>query len=135
MRKLLLLAAFMLACGGDDNTAPGDGGGDGNGNGNAFTVSILNNQFNPSSVSVPVGSTVTWQWNSGGVAHNVTFEDGPSSGTKGSGTYPRTFTATGDYAYICTIHSGMAGTVSVTATATGGTGGGGSGGGGGGTYP
>src|SRR3712207_8504307 len=62
-----------------------------------------------------VGSTVTWQWNSGGVAHNVTFEDeAPGSDNRTSGSFPRTFSATGDYAYICTIHvaQGMVGTVS-----------------------
>jgi plastocyanin len=135
----LLVTGATLACGGDDSTDPGDG----TGNGNDVTVSVVNNDFNPSTVSVPVGSTVTWQWNSSGVTHNVTFEDqAPGSGNLATGTFPRTFTATGDYAYICTIHvaEGMAGTVSVTASATGGTGGGGTGGGGtddggGGGYP
>ncbi len=127
------LASLTLACGDDDTTDPGDGDGGGD-----FTVSVVNNDFNPSTLSVPVNSTVTWQWNSGGVAHNVTFEDGPASANLTTGTFPRTFSATGDYAYVCTIHvaEGMAGTVSVTATSTGGTGNGGTGdGGGGGAYP
>jgi plastocyanin len=129
----LLGVTGTLACGGDDNpTDPGDGA-------DQFTVSVVNNAFNPGSISVPVNSTVTWQWNSGGVAHNVTFEDGTgNSSSMTSGTHQRTFGQTGDYAYVCTIHPGMAGAVSVTTTATGGTGGGGTGtggGGGGGGYP
>lgn len=135
MRKLLLLATLTLACGDDDEpTDPGDGAGD-------FTVTVVNNDFTPSTLSVPVGSTVNWQWASSGVTHNVTFEDGPASGNLATGTFPRTFSATGDYAYVCTIHvaEGMAGTVSVTSSATGGTGtggtGGGGAGGGGGGYP
>ena len=34
------------------------------------------------------------------MAHNVTFEDGPASGNLATGTFPRTFSATGDYAYV-----------------------------------
>jgi plastocyanin len=40
----------------------------------------------PALFTVPVGSTVTWQWNSGGVAHNVTFQNGPASQNLSSGT-------------------------------------------------
>ncbi|HZA98186.1 MAG TPA: plastocyanin/azurin family copper-binding protein [Gemmatimonadales bacterium] len=129
MRKFLLLACLTLACGGDDEpTDPGDGNGD-------FSVTVANNVFTPSTLSVPVGSTVTWQWASSNVIHNVTFEDGPASANLGTGMFSRTFAATGDYAYVCTIHAaqGMAGTVSVTASTTGGGGTGGGGGGGG--YP
>ena len=127
----LLSAAATLACGGDDNDPldPGDGA--------DFTVSVINNDFTPSNLSVPAGGTVVWQWNSSGVTHNVTFEDqAPGSGNQSSGTFSRNFAATGDYAYICTIHvaEGMAGVVSVTAATTGGTGDGGTGGGGG-SYP
>ena len=124
----LLGVAATLACGGDDTTGP---------NGGNFTVSVVNNDFNPSTLSVPAGSTITWQWNSSGVTHNVTFEDqAPGSGDRSSGSFNRLFSATGDYNYICTLHvaEGMAGTVSVTAATTGGTGGTG-GGGGGGSYP
>jgi plastocyanin len=126
----LLSAAGTLACGGDDSTDPGDG------NGADFTVSVVNNDFTPSNLSVTPGSNVIWQWNSSGVTHNVTFEDqAPGSGDRSSGTFSRTFASTGDYAYVCTIHvaEGMAGVVSVTATTTGGTGNGGTGGGG--SYP
>ena len=136
MRLLAALsAAATLACGGDDTTNPGDGGGNGS------TVSVVNNSFSPASIDVTAGSPVTWQWNSGGVTHNVTFEDAaPGSGDRSSGSFSRTFTATGDYVYFCSIHvtQGMTGVVSVTAAATGGTGNGGTGGtggGGGGSYP
>jgi plastocyanin len=129
---MLLGCAAAFGCGGDDGPSqPSDGG-------STATVSVINNQFNPSSVSIPVNGTVTWQWNSGGVAHNVTFQDG-NSGDRTSGSYARPFSAAGNYSYVCTIHAaqGMTGTVTVTGTAGGGggTGGGGSGGGGGGAYP
>ena len=126
--RILAVAAALACSGGDDGPSqPGDGATD-------FTVSVVNNQFSPSSLSVPVSSTVTWQWNAGGVEHNVTFQDGPASGNLTSGSFPRTFSAAGTYSYVCTLHAaqGMTGTVTVTATAGGG---GGSGGGGGGAYP
>jgi plastocyanin len=124
-------AAVALGCSGDggaNQPTPG---------GNTETVSVVNNRFDPSALSVPPNSTVTWQWNSGGVTHNVTFQDGPASGDQSSGSFARTFQTPGTYPYLCTIHGaqGMTGTVTVTAgTSTGGSGGGG-GGGGGGDYP
>jgi plastocyanin len=129
---IAVAAAVAVGCSGYDNPSqPSSNPG--------FTVAVVNNQFNPATIDVPVGSTVTWQWNSGGVTHNVTFQDGPTSGDKSSGSFPRTFQAAGNFSYICTIHQaeGMTGVVNVTAASGGtGSGGGGSGGGGGGgAYP
>jgi plastocyanin len=119
-----------LACSGDEGPSqPGDN------ENTSFTVNVANNQFDPAGISVPVNSTVTWQWNSGGVEHNVTFQAGPNSATMASGTFARLFSAQGTFSYLCTIHAaqGMTGTVTVTGGNSGGTGGGGNGGGGG--YP
>jgi plastocyanin len=134
-RRLLPIgaAAALLACSGDSSPSdPADNGNTGP------TVTVRNNLFDPSPIEVPVNGTVTWVWNSGGVEHNVTFETGPSSGNRSSGSFPRAFAAAGSFAYVCTIHAaeGMSGVVNVTAP-TGGTGGSGGGdtGGGGGGYP
>lgn len=121
-----LTALAALGCGSDggstDNNPPPAGG-----------VSVANNSFTPSALSTTVGSTVTWTWNSGGVQHNVTFDDGQNSPTQGTGTFERTFTVAGSYPYHCTIHGvSMSGTVTVSASQ--GSGGGGGGGGGGGPY-
>ena len=81
-------------------------------------VSLKNTAFNPSSVVVQTGGTVTWTWNDG-IDHNVTFTSGPTprpadSGTMATGTYsPPPFTTPGTYGYHCTIHGGMDGTVTV----------------------
>jgi plastocyanin len=113
MRKVywLAVAAFLAGCGSDNPSQPNPGG---------STVTITNNQFTPSTISVAAGTTITWQWNSGGVDHNVTFADGPTSGTKSSGSYTRTFATPGTYPYVCTIHQGqgMTGSVTVTAAST-----------------
>jgi plastocyanin len=129
LKIVLALGAAALACSGDDGPSqPSDGNG-------AVTVNVVNNSFNPDAVNVPVNGTVTWQWNSSGVVHNVTFQDGaPGSGNRSSGSFPRTFTAAGTYPYICNIHpTEMTGTVTVAAGTSGGNDGGGDGGGDG--YP
>jgi len=122
---LSLCAAALLGCSGDSQPVdPGAG---------ALTVAVRNNLFDPATLQVPLNSTVTWQWNSGGVEHNVTFDTGPSSGNRGSGAFERTFPAAGTFAYFCSIHGAqvMSGVVNVAAA----TSAGGSGGGGGGGYP
>jgi plastocyanin len=133
LRFILAAAAVAaLGCGGDNNPS-GPTGGTG---GATVTVGSGGFNFNPSAVTIAANSTVTWNWNSGGVVHNVTFTDGTTSGNKSSGSYQRTFPTTGSFSYMCTIHGSiMSGTVTVT-SASGNTGGsGGGGGGGGGAYP
>lgn len=108
VRGLVLLAAFVGAC--------GDGNVDGPGGGAVATneVRVANNFFDPASRTVAAGTTLTWRWSAGSVMHNVTFSDGPASSTQSSGTYQRTFDATGSFAYLCTIHGAvMSGTVTV----------------------
>ena len=80
----------------------------------ANTINISDNYFNPTSKTVAVGTTVTWNWTTP-TTHNVTFADGPASGNKSSGTYTRTFNTAGTYTYVCTIHQavGMTGTITV----------------------
>ncbi len=137
VRGSILLAALVAAtaCSGDN----GDGG---SGPPPEGDILVENNDFDPTSLEVAQGASVVWAWSSGGVTHNVTFDDGQQSGNRADGTYTRTFAAAGTYPYHCTIHgsatSGMRGSVTVTAPAPGdgGNGGGGGGGnGGGGGYP
>ena len=47
------------------------------------------------------------------VSHGITFADGTKSATQTTGTYARTFATAGTYAYECTVHSGMTGSVTV----------------------
>jgi amicyanin len=81
------------------------------------SVSIKNFAFRPASITVKVRSTVTWT-NGDQAPHNVTSQrsGGPlRSPTLNKGnTYKYTFTKTGRYAYLCTIHPFMTGTVVVT---------------------
>jgi plastocyanin len=85
--------------------------------GSTKTVSVKNNAFSPTSVSIKKGGKVTWKWTQGGVPHNVT----PASGAAGSATsskkgftFTKTFSKAGTFKYVCTIHSSMKMTVKVS---------------------
>lgn len=74
--------------------------------------------FSPAVIAVPVGSTVTWHFlevdgEGQPVPHNVVFDD-RASPVLATGRWSRTFTATGDYSYVCSLHPGMNGRVIVT---------------------
>ena len=80
------------------------------------TVTTPNLSFSPSSVTIPVGGSVTWQIS--GSTHNVTFSGAAPSGGSIGDTGPgnsvsRTFSSPGTYGYQCTRHSGMSGSVTV----------------------
>jgi amicyanin len=82
--------------------------------GNAVTID--NFKFDPATLTVPVGSTVTWT-NKDEEPHTIAAKDGSfhSSSLDTKGTYSFTFTKPGSYDYICSIHPFMTGTVVVTA--------------------
>jgi amicyanin len=76
------------------------------------TVSIQGYAFQPQSVTIQKGGTVTWT-NQDSVVHDVKFSDGDSPDLKKGGTYSKTFDKAGTYDYICNIHPTMKGTVIV----------------------
>jgi plastocyanin len=83
--------------------------------GGEFQVVIDSFAFTPAELTVPVGATVTWV-NHQGARHDVVAADGTfTSPLFGEGeTFSFTFTAPGEYPYVCSIHSGMDGTIIVT---------------------
>lgn len=81
------------------------------------TVTTPGSSFSPATVTIAVGGTVTWQF-TGSSRHNVTFSGtAPPGGnipdTDVGGSAQRQFPTAGTYAYSCTRHSGMNGTVVV----------------------
>jgi plastocyanin len=75
------------------------------------------NSWSPAAVSVKVGDTVTWHFNTL-AAHNVkstTANWSIDTPFKSSGGAPETyaFTAEGTYGFVCELHSEMTGTVTV----------------------
>lgn len=110
------LAAFT-ACSDDEPTGPGNGNGGGGGTRVATTsVNVRGNlTFDPADIVVSAGATVTWTWTDP-VNHNVTFSNSSitSSANQTTGTFSSVMpTAPGTYAYTCTIHPGMDGSVQV----------------------
>ena len=82
--------------------------------GGAF-VNIVDYAFEPATITVPVGTTVTWT-NIGDRRHTVTAADGVSfdSGNLRPGeTFQHRFAALGTFDYYCAIHPAMTGTVTV----------------------
>lgn len=122
----LALTLPLAACGGDD-----DGGGGGASTteqtdtaaqqpkpaGESVTVNMKDIQFVPKNVTVKAGTTVKWT-NSDQVPHTVTKTGGPgaefdSGNVEGGGEFEQTFQDKGKIDYVCTIHAGQEGTITV----------------------
>ena len=75
-------------------------------------VTLANNLFSPSAVTVNAGSTVTWV-NSDTVTHTVTADDQSfvSGLVKKTTSWSHTFATPGTFTYFCEIHPEMTGTV------------------------
>jgi plastocyanin len=134
----LLLACVALAlvaagCGDDDDDDGGgggggaatteqpaggggeDGGGGGGGGGGGAEVSEEDITFTPAEVTVSAGDTVTWT-NNDSVDHDVTadsFSSGDPGGMAPGDTFEHTFEEAGTFDYVCTVHPGMEGSVTV----------------------
>ena len=78
------------------------------------TVKIDNFVFGPQTVTVPVGSTVTWT-NKDDIPHTAVSTDGvfKSKVMDTEENFSYTFTKAGTYSYYCSIHPKMTGKVVV----------------------
>lgn len=133
MNKWLALTGSCLAlafagCGGDDkkessggsSPPPAETESSGGSSGGGVKVSMKAIQFNPKSVTVSKGGTVTWT-NDESVGHDVTKTGGPGadfkSGEPGAmqagDTFKQKFATAGKVDYVCTVHPSMTGSVTV----------------------
>ncbi len=75
------------------------------------TVQLMNSQFQPSTLTVAAGTTVTFEWNDGATQHTL-FPEAPATipsdptPAVAPHTYSVTFTSPGTYRYYCSIHGG-----------------------------
>lgn len=119
---ILTLVLASVACG----SSPTSGGPPPPG-GSVTTIPIGDNSYGSANLSVVAGTPVRWE-NGGLTAHTATSSTGlwdsgtlTASYTSGGytytgGSYQRTFTTPGTYAYYCAYHGaqGMQGTITVT---------------------
>jgi plastocyanin len=123
---LALGGALVTGCGSDNDDSGSAGSTSaapaatataaGDAKNSAIAVSMKENTFIPEHVTGKVGQTVTWT-NDDSYAHNVVAtkgEDFQSDNFSGGGTYQYTLDKPGDISYVCTIHPGMVGTITVT---------------------
>lgn len=125
----LLGGALLAGCGGgnDDNKSSSESStnppastsgasGSGSVSSGAVKVSMKNIAFDPNNVTVKVGQKVEWT-NDDSVGHNVVAQSGASFQSKvfnQGGTFSYTPKKAGTIQYVCTIHPGMNGTLTVT---------------------
>jgi plastocyanin len=74
-------------------------------------VAVRDYEFEPASLTVEAGDTVTWVWE-GRASHDVVGQ-GFESSDQSSGTFSHTFEQRGTFAFECTIHPGMEGSIIV----------------------
>jgi plastocyanin len=107
--------AVMLAGALAAAAAPGDRGA---AEAQAKRVVVMDNFFEPRSISIHKGERVVWVWK-GDNSHNITFIKVPKTAsrkgadTRRAGRWSRKFRKRGFYKYVCTIHSGQRGTIEV----------------------
>jgi plastocyanin len=82
-------------------------------------VTVGDDFFSPSSLTINVGDTVEWRNADGGMPHNVTANDGSfASTTASSFTFSMTFNSAGTVNYQCTVHpASMTGVITVQGVA------------------
>ena len=134
MKRLLIMllactALVAAGCGGDDNSSSSSGSSSatkkednsGSGSGAATTsdtveIDMKNFQFAPKDATVKVGQTVKWV-NQDSAPHDATDEKTgqfkSDQFAKGE-SYEFTAKKAGKIAYVCTLHPGMEGTLTVT---------------------
>lgn len=123
MTRTTLLAATLAgtivfaACGNDsDSSEEGSPAATGEAAGSGTEVSIEGFEFEPESLTVSAGSTVTWT-NRDDAIHSIQDESDlatEESDDLGEGdTFGITYDQPGEYPYICGIHNYMTGTVVV----------------------
>jgi plastocyanin len=117
---VFLFVGLLSACG-DSNSpsAPSTGSGSSGTAGTPVSIvsgasTLTTTAYSPNPLNVTVGTTVTWT-NNDNMSHTSTANNGlwssPLIGP--GGQFSTTFTSAGSFAYKCTIHPGMVGTVNV----------------------
>ena len=100
--------------GADASGAPASGAPASAAAGGGTPAKIIDFGFEPASINVKVGESVTWT-NTGAAPHTATADDGSfdSKNLASGATFTQAFAKAGTFAYHCAIHPAMKGTVTV----------------------
>ena len=118
MRRLLLLLAVLVlgaaACG-DDEDAGGGGAASGACPDGAVVILMVDIEFDPEDATASVGQEICW-YNEDTIDHNAVAESGADFESElfgHGGTFTTTVDSPGTVEYVCTIHPGMTGTLTI----------------------
>ena len=108
MRRKAIAVAALAACALVPATA-------GAGAGPTKTVTIRDDYFSPSKLTVKAGTTIKWVWPSGLTnTHSVMLDKHPrgvrpfmSDYAAGGYSFKKKLTAAGKYTFVCDLHPGM----------------------------
>lgn len=109
---ILLALALFAGCGGSGESEPASSGGSG---GDAVEVRMKDIKFVPATVTAKVGQTIRWV-NDDAVDHDVKAQSGAEFESEliGKGeTFEAKVDRAGTVPYVCTIHAGQKGTITV----------------------
>lgn len=115
-----ILALALAACGGSSDTGGGSSSTPADNTPAAVSIKVVSDptnvgKFDPTPTTVKVGDTVKWSFDDDSSPHTVTADDGSfDSQQKSKGdTFTFKFDKAGTFAYHCTLHANMKGTLSV----------------------
>ena len=116
MRKFLVAVAALTflggaACGGGGSKKPTTTT-DAGGAAPAATVRAEGTTWNPGETTIKAGDTVAWDVD-GSIVHDLKGDDGVGHKPGSKFTATHKYSKAGTYAFQCTIHAGMNGTVTV----------------------
>jgi plastocyanin len=118
---LTLLALLAAACGGDDDGGGGGGGGAEGGTSSAacpsgsVEIKMVDIKFDPAEATAGVGQEICWI-NEDTVEHDAVAESDATFRSELFGkdeTFTTTIDAPGTVDYVCTVHPGMTGKITV----------------------
>jgi plastocyanin len=117
MRKFLVAVAALTflggaACGGGDDSKKDTPTTQAGGAAPAATIKAEGTTWSPGEVTVKVGDVVEWDV-TGSIVHDLKGDEGVSHKASSKFTATHTYDKAGTYAYQCTIHAGMNGTITV----------------------
>lgn len=109
---LALLLVVIAGCDGGSSGPAGSSGSTGSSGSSVVSVSMQNLAFDPSTIEVAVGGSVTFT-NNDTVPHTVAGDTWGSDTLAPGGTYSQSFPAAGTFPIRCTIHPSMTASVVV----------------------